>query len=50
MKIIFAHDTIDPNDYEVIVSDKVYDAIRLYLIQYHMKHPKEIEFVEREGD
>lgn len=48
MKILFCHDTKDVKDFEVIITDKVYNAIKQYLVQYHLKHPKDVEFVMNE--
>ena len=47
MKYIYGHDTYEPKDFAVRVSDKVYKAIKLYLVQYHLKHPQEVEFLEK---
>lgn len=46
MKFIYGHDTYEPKDFAVRVSDKVYDAMKQYLVQYHLKHPQEVEFLE----
>lgn len=46
MKYIYAHDTYEPKDFAVRVSDKVYEAVKRYLVQYHLKHPQEVEFLE----
>lgn len=50
MKYIYVHDTQEPNDFAVRVDDKVYEAIRQYLVQYHLKHPREVEFLEKWDD
>lgn len=46
MKYIYAHDTYEPKDFAVRVTDKVYEAIKQYLVQYHLKHPQEVEFLD----
>lgn len=46
MKYIYAHDTYESKDFAVRVNDNVYEAIKQYLVQYHLKHPQEVEFLE----
>lgn len=46
MKYIYGNDTEEPNDFGVRVSDKVYKAIQLYLVQYYVKHSREVEFLK----
>ena len=46
MKYIYGHDTYKPKDFAVRVSDKVYEAMKQYLTQYHLKHPQEVELLE----
>lgn len=50
MKYIYCHDTYEPEDFAVRVSDTVYKGVKQYLIQYHLKHPQEIEFLENWGE
>lgn len=46
MKTIFGYDSKEARDFGVRVSDKVYKAIQLYLVQYYVKHPQEVQFLE----
>lgn len=50
MKYIYGHDTYKPKDFAVRVSDKVYEAMKQYLTQYHLKHPQEVEFLDNWGE
>lgn len=50
MKYIYGNDTLEPNDFGVRVSDKVYEAMKQYLVQYHLKHPQEVEYLEEMGN
>lgn len=50
MKYIYGHDTQEPNDFGVRVSDKVYEAMKQYLVQHHLKHPQEVEFLKEWGN
>ena len=50
MKYIYGHDTFKQNDFAVRVSDKVYEAMQKYLVQYYLKHPQEVEFLEDCGE
>lgn len=45
MKTIFGYDTKEPWDFEVIVSDRMYDVIKQFLVVHQMKYPKEVEFI-----
>ena len=50
MKTIFGYDSQDARDFGVRVSDKVYDAMKRYLVQYHLRHPQEVEFLDDWGE
>ena len=46
MKIIWFYDNFDDNnDLKAIVNDRVYEKLKLFLVQYHLKHPKDVEFI-----
>lgn len=45
MKTIFGYDTREARDFEVIVSDRMYDVIKQFLVVHHMKYPKDVEFI-----
>ena len=46
MQYIYGHDTYEPKDFAVRVSNKVFEGIKQYLLQYHLKHPQEVEFLD----
>jgi len=50
MKYIYGYDTANPKDFAVRVDDKVYETMKQYLIQHHLKHPQEVEFLEDWGE
>ena len=50
MKYIYGYDTANPKDFAARVDDKVYEAMKQYLIQHHLKHPQEVEFLEDWGE
>ena len=50
MNYIYCHDTYESKDFAVRVSDKVYGVVKQYLVQYHLKHPREVEFLEDWGE
>lgn len=45
MKFIYGYDTADTRDFSVVVNDKVYEEMKRFLVQYHLKHPKEVNFL-----
>ena len=45
MKTIFGYDSQDARDFGVIVSDRMYDVIKQFLIVHKMKNPKDVEFI-----
>lgn len=45
MKTIFGYDSKDARDFGVIVSDRMYDVIKQFLVIHKMKHPKDVEFI-----
>lgn len=45
MKTIFGYDTQEVRDFGVIVSDRVYNVIRNFLVVHQMKYPKDVEFI-----
>ena len=47
MKYIYMHDTYEEDDLGVRVDDKVYKGVKQYLFQHHLKHPQEVEFLEK---
>lgn len=46
MKYIYGYDSCEAKDFAVRVSDKVYEGITQYLLQHHLKHPQEVEFLD----
>lgn len=47
---IYGYDTEEPRDFAVRVSEKVYKAMKQYLVEYHLKHPQEVVFIEKRED
>lgn len=45
MKTIFGYDSQDARDFGVVVSDRMYDVVKQFLIVHQMKHPKDVEFI-----
>ena len=45
MKTIFGYDTQEARDFGVIVSDRMYDVIKQFLVVHQMKYPKDVEFI-----
>ena len=45
MKTIFGSDSQDASDFGVIVSDRMYDVIKQFLVVHKMKYPKDVEFI-----
>ena len=45
MKTIFGYDSQDARDLGVVVSDRMYDVIKQFLIVHKMKYPKDVEFI-----
>lgn len=45
MKTIFGYDSKDARDFSVIVSDRIYDVIKQFLVVHQMKNPKDVEFI-----
>lgn len=45
MKTIFGYDSKDARDFGVIVSDRMYDVIKQFLVVHQMKNPKDVEFI-----
>ena len=45
MKTIFGYDSQDARDFGVIVSDRLYDVIKQFLVVHQMKNPKDVEFI-----
>lgn len=45
MKTIFGYDSQDARDFGVIVSDRMYDVIKQFLVVHQMKNPKDVEFI-----
>lgn len=43
---IYGYNIDEPRDFGARVSEKVYEAMKQYLVQYHLKHPQEVEFLE----
>lgn len=45
MKTIFGYDSKEARDFGVIVSDRMYDVIKQFLVVHQMKYPKDVEFI-----
>lgn len=45
MKTIFGYDSKDARDFSVIVSDRMYDVIKRFLMYHHMRYPSDVEFI-----
>lgn len=45
MKTIFGYDSREARDFGVIVSDKVYDVVKNFLVVHEMKYPRDVEFI-----
>lgn len=45
MKTIFGYDSQDARDFGVIVSDRMYDVIKQFLVVHQMKHPSDVKFI-----
>lgn len=45
MRTIFGYDSQDARDFGVIVSDRIYDVIKQFLVVHQMKNPKDVEFI-----
>lgn len=45
MKTIFGYDSKEARDFGAIVSDRMYDVIKQFLVVHQMKYPKDVEFI-----
>ena len=45
MKTIFGYDTREERDFGVIVSDRLYDVIKQFLVVYQIKYLRDVEFI-----
>lgn len=45
MRTIFGYDSQETRDFGVIVSDRMYDVIKQFLIVHKTKYPKDVEFI-----